>query len=93
MHVKPLWPDGISIQARVRFGIQNYHAASSLAKHRKRRNKDSSQSLVDLMSRAARQSSELWSESWDGSDPRAARQAIRSGAYTGYTAGIAPGFV
>ena len=43
------------------------------------------------MSRAAPQSSELWSKSWDRSDPRAARQAIRGGAYTGYTAGIAPG--
>jgi uncharacterized protein YcsI (UPF0317 family) len=30
-------------------------------------------------------------ESWDG--PRAARQQIRKGAYTGYTAGVAPGFV
>ena len=30
---------------------------------------------------------------WDRSDPRAARQAIRSGGYTGYTAGIAAGFV
>ena len=45
------------------------------------------------MSRSAPQSSELWSKSWDRSDPRAARQAIRGGAYTGYTAGIAPGFV
>jgi uncharacterized protein YcsI (UPF0317 family) len=41
----------------------------------------------------AQQSSKLWKESWDASDPRAARQPIRSGAYTGYTAGIAPGFV
>jgi uncharacterized protein YcsI (UPF0317 family) len=31
--------------------------------------------------------------SWDRLDPRAARQAIRSGRYTGYTAGIAPGRV
>jgi uncharacterized protein YcsI (UPF0317 family) len=30
---------------------------------------------------------------WDRSDPRAARLAIRSGAYAGYTAGIAPGYV
>ena len=45
------------------------------------------------MSRAAPQSSELWSKPWDRSDPRASRQAIRGGAYTGYTAGIAPGFV
>jgi uncharacterized protein YcsI (UPF0317 family) len=30
---------------------------------------------------------------WDRSDPRAARQAIRSGGYAGYTAGIAPGYV
>ena len=30
---------------------------------------------------------------WDRSDPRAARHAIRSGAYAGYTAGIAPGYV
>src|SRR3977135_4653348 len=30
---------------------------------------------------------------WDRSDPRAARRAIRSGAYAGYTAGIAPGRV
>src|SRR5438270_3306910 len=27
---------------------------------------------------------------WDRSDPRAARHAIRAGAYAGYTAGIAP---
>lgn len=31
--------------------------------------------------------------SWDRSDPAAARRAIRAGAYTGYTAGIAPGRV
>jgi uncharacterized protein YcsI (UPF0317 family) len=31
--------------------------------------------------------------SWDRRDPRAARRAIRSGAYAGYTAGIAPGCV
>jgi uncharacterized protein YcsI (UPF0317 family) len=30
---------------------------------------------------------------WDRSDPVAARHAIRSGGYTGYTAGIAPGRV
>jgi uncharacterized protein YcsI (UPF0317 family) len=30
---------------------------------------------------------------WDRSDPHAARLAIRSGAYCGYTAGIAPGYV
>jgi uncharacterized protein YcsI (UPF0317 family) len=41
----------------------------------------------------AQQSSKLWKESWDASDPRTARQPIRSGAYVGYTAGIAPGFV
>jgi uncharacterized protein YcsI (UPF0317 family) len=33
------------------------------------------------------------SAAWDRSDPGAARHAIRSGAYTGYTAGIAPGYV
>ena len=32
-------------------------------------------------------------ESWDRSDPRTARRQIRAGTYTGYTAGIAPGFV
>lgn len=31
--------------------------------------------------------------SWDRSDPRAARHAIRTGSYTGYTAGIASGYV
>ena len=31
--------------------------------------------------------------SWDRGDPRAARRAIRSGAYAGYTAGIAGGYV
>jgi uncharacterized protein YcsI (UPF0317 family) len=31
--------------------------------------------------------------SWDRADPAAARRAIRSGAFTGYTAGIAPGCV
>jgi uncharacterized protein YcsI (UPF0317 family) len=30
---------------------------------------------------------------WDRVDPRAARLAIRAGAYTGYTAGTVPGFV
>jgi uncharacterized protein YcsI (UPF0317 family) len=30
---------------------------------------------------------------WDRSDPKAARRAIRSQGYTGYTASIAPGFV
>jgi uncharacterized protein YcsI (UPF0317 family) len=30
---------------------------------------------------------------WERLDPRAARLAIRAGAYTGYTAGIAPGHV
>src|ERR1700737_2267848 len=30
---------------------------------------------------------------WDRRDPRAARRAIRSGAYAGYTTGIAPGCV
>ena len=30
---------------------------------------------------------------WDRCDPRAARHAIRSGDYPGYTAGIAPGYV
>ena len=33
------------------------------------------------------------SDSWDRSDPVAARHAIRAGAYTGYTAGVAPGSV
>lgn len=45
------------------------------------------------MQDVAQQSSKLWKESWDASDPRTARQPIRSGAYVGYTAGIAPGFV
>ena len=31
--------------------------------------------------------------SWDRSDPRAARRAVRAGSYAGYTAGIAPGYV
>jgi uncharacterized protein YcsI (UPF0317 family) len=30
---------------------------------------------------------------WDRSNPRAARHVIRAGAYGGYTAGIAPGYV
>ena len=30
---------------------------------------------------------------WDRADPRAARHAIRSGGYTGYTAAIAAGYV
>jgi uncharacterized protein YcsI (UPF0317 family) len=30
---------------------------------------------------------------WDPSNPRAARLAIRTGSYTGYTAGTVPGFV
>jgi uncharacterized protein YcsI (UPF0317 family) len=30
---------------------------------------------------------------WDRANPRAARLAIRTGAYTGYTAGTVPGFV
>ena len=30
---------------------------------------------------------------WDRTDPRAARRAIRSGGYTGYTAAIAAGYV
>jgi uncharacterized protein YcsI (UPF0317 family) len=30
---------------------------------------------------------------WDRTDPRAARRAIRAGDYTGYTAGVAPGHV
>jgi len=30
---------------------------------------------------------------WDRADPRAARRAIRSGSYTGYTAAVAPGYV
>ena len=30
---------------------------------------------------------------WDRADPRAARRAIRSGGYTGYTAAIAAGYV
>ncbi len=33
------------------------------------------------------------SGTWDRSSPQAARRAIRTGAYTGYTAGIAPGCV
>jgi uncharacterized protein YcsI (UPF0317 family) len=45
------------------------------------------------MSDAALQSGESASESWDRSDPRAARRRIRAAAYAGYTAGIAPGFV
>jgi uncharacterized protein YcsI (UPF0317 family) len=57
------------------------------------RHRISTQSLVDLMSPAAGQANERRNESWDRSDPRAARQQIRTGAYTGYTAGIAPGFV
>jgi uncharacterized protein YcsI (UPF0317 family) len=48
--------------------------------------------LVDLISGAHR-SRDLRDESWDRSDPRAARRQIRTGTYTGYTAGIAPGFV
>jgi uncharacterized protein YcsI (UPF0317 family) len=40
-----------------------------------------------------RQTSDLHSGAWDRSDPRAARRAIRSGSYAGYTAGIAPGRV
>jgi uncharacterized protein YcsI (UPF0317 family) len=48
--------------------------------------------LVDLISGAHR-SRDLRDESWDRSDPRAARRQIRAGTYTGYTAGIAPGFV
>jgi uncharacterized protein YcsI (UPF0317 family) len=61
-----------------------------------RRNQRGSQSAVDGMG-AALQESEAsnaeWQESWDRRDPRAARGAIRAGTYTGYTAGIAPGFV
>src|SRR2546423_1128849 len=45
------------------------------------------------MTYACRQANDLLSESCDASDPRAARQQVRNGAYTGYTAGIAPGFV
>src|SRR5262249_23552972 len=45
------------------------------------------------MSDAARQANNLCSDSRAASDPRAARQQVRNGAYTGYTAGIAPGFV
>jgi uncharacterized protein YcsI (UPF0317 family) len=65
-------------------------ASSQRNEHRKN---GGSQSLVDLMQDVAQQSSKLWKESWDASDPRTARQLIRSGAYVGYTAGIAPGFV
>jgi uncharacterized protein YcsI (UPF0317 family) len=65
-------------------------ASSQRNEHRKN---GGSQSLVDLMQDIAQQSSKLWKESWDASDPRTARQPIRSGAYVGYTAGIAPGFV
>jgi uncharacterized protein YcsI (UPF0317 family) len=32
-------------------------------------------------------------DAWDRSDPRAARHAIRSRGYAGYTAGVAPGYV
>src|ERR1700686_3449533 len=45
--------------------------------------------VVGRMSGAVAQST----VDWDRSDPRAARKAIRSGGYTGYTAGVAPGFV
>jgi uncharacterized protein YcsI (UPF0317 family) len=65
-------------------------ASSQRNEHRK--NGDS-ESLVDLMLDIAQHSSKLWKESWGASDPRTARQPIRSGAYAGYTAGIAPGFV
>jgi uncharacterized protein YcsI (UPF0317 family) len=67
-------------------------ASSQRNRHEHRKN-GGSESLVDLMLHVAQQSSKLWRESWDASDPRTARQPIRSGAYTGYTAGIAPGFV
>ncbi len=39
------------------------------------------------------QAGDFPSIAWDRGDPRAARRAIRSGAYAGYTAGIAPGCV
>jgi uncharacterized protein YcsI (UPF0317 family) len=67
-------------------------ASSQRNRHEHRKN-GGSESLVDLMLHVAQQSSKLWKESWDASDARTARQPIRSGAYTGYTAGIAPGFV
>jgi uncharacterized protein YcsI (UPF0317 family) len=66
--------------------------SSQRNRHEHRKN-GGSESLVDLMLHVAQQSSKLWKESWDASDPRTARQPIRSGGYTGYTAGIAPGFV
>jgi uncharacterized protein YcsI (UPF0317 family) len=61
-----------------------------------RRNQRGSQSPVDGMGAALQESeasNAAWQESWDRRDPRAARGAIRAGTYTGYTAGIAPGFV
>jgi uncharacterized protein YcsI (UPF0317 family) len=61
-----------------------------------RRNQRGSQSPVDRMGAALQESeasNAAWQESWDRRDPRAARGAIRAGTYTGYTAGIAPGFV
>lgn len=67
-------------------------ASSQRNRHEHRKN-GGSESLVDLMLHVAQQSSKLWKESWDASSPRTARHPIRSGAYTGYTAGIAPGFV
>jgi uncharacterized protein YcsI (UPF0317 family) len=67
-------------------------ASSQRNRHEHRKN-GGSESLVDLMLDVAQQSSKLWKESWDASSPRTARQPIRSGAYTGYTAGIVPGFV
>jgi uncharacterized protein YcsI (UPF0317 family) len=56
--------------------------------------------LVDVMSGAELQRRDAQtgdaarrSGAWDRSDPRAARRAIRSGVYTGYTAGVAAGRV
>ena len=48
--------------------------------------------MVDLISGEHR-GRDLRDERWDRSDPRAVRRQIRAGTYTGYTAGIAPGFV
>ena len=49
-------------------------------------------SVTGMMSSVELQSP-LHTGSWDRGDPRAARRAIRSGSYAGYTAGIAGGYV
>jgi uncharacterized protein YcsI (UPF0317 family) len=49
-------------------------------------------SVTGMMSSVEVQSS-VQAGGWDRSDPRAARRAIRSGTYAGYTAGIAAGYV